>query len=89
MSDRFTYCDHCGTVTIHAVSGSGKRKICLECPPKSEQPEFVGFNFMGDIIEHFKDAEKAYQSALMNGFSVKQAEEIRIEVENKEIRKKA
>ena len=47
----------------------------------AEQPEFVGFNFMGDIIEHFKDAEKAYQSALMNGFSVKQAEEIRIEVE--------
>lgn len=49
----------------------------------AEQPEFVGFNFMGDIIEHFNDAEKAYQSALVNGFSAKQAEEIRIEVEKK------
>ena len=49
----------------------------------TEQPEFVGFNFMGDIIEHFNDAEKAYQSALVNGFSEKQAIEIRREVVKK------
>lgn len=37
MSDRFTHCNQCGTVTIHAVSGSGRKKICLECPPKNSE----------------------------------------------------
>lgn len=39
MADRFTHCNQCGTVTIHAVSGSGRKKICLECPPKNESHE--------------------------------------------------
>ncbi len=50
---------------------------------KEDQPEFVGFNFMGDIIEHFKDTKKAYQCAISNGFSVKQAAEIVEEIQKK------
>ena len=49
----------------------------------TEQPEFVGFNFMGDIIEHFNNPQQAYCVALNNGFSAKQAEEIQTEVEKK------
>ena len=51
----------------------------------TEQPEFVGFNFMGDIIEHFNNPRQAYCVALKNGFSATQAEEIQIEVEKKKL----
>ena len=49
----------------------------------TKQPEFIGFHFMGDIIEHFNNPRQAYCVALNNGFSVTQAEVIQIEVEKK------
>ena len=50
---------------------------------KEDQPEFVGFNFMGDIIEHCNTAKNAYRLAILNGFSEKQAQIICEEVEKK------
>jgi hypothetical protein len=54
----------------------------------AEQPEFVGFNFMGDVIDHairFRmRAERAYDLAIKSGFSLSQADEIRIEVKRKQ-----
>ncbi len=50
---------------------------------KEDQPEFVGFPFMGDVIEHCNDVDEAYQLAILNGFSEKQAQIICEEVEKK------
>jgi len=50
---------------------------------REDEPEFVGFNFMGDIIEHCRTADHAYRLAILNGFSEKQAQIIHEEVEKK------
>jgi|TARA_Y100000356_G_scaffold15513_1_gene11030 ribosomal protein L44E len=39
MPDRIEYCSKCKDETMHVVSGSGKYKDCLECPPKGKEDE--------------------------------------------------
>ena len=52
-----------------------------------EKEEFVGFPFMGDVIDHAVSlkmrAKQAHDLALKHGFSLKQADKIQTEVERK------
>jgi hypothetical protein len=43
MMDRIEYCKKCKDETMHVVSGSGKYKTCLECPPEPRTRENCKF----------------------------------------------